>query len=233
MIRYKVINGVQTIEEICEHCAEPARTLHISEITFKHPDDPRTITIKDAENNDIVMKTKRERIAELTASFISKGLLDDAEAEEAVEKQAMKYGIRPDAMCSESIDIVNDVTQSYCYKTTKEAFLAKYSASYAAEVEFDITGSKVGMDRKGNVIRVKSEKRLDDADAAVKYIGPEETEWWREVSDDNRESYINRSQDCEELQERYGPDAVRSMKFVSNFRSEDEFRVALEENGCR
>ena len=231
MIKLVVKNGVQTITEICEHCAQPARALHISDITFKHPSDA-IITIKDADNNDIVVKTKEERITELTSSYIRKGLLDEGEAEDAITKKTLKWGIRPAAMCSESIDIIANVTQSYCYRSTNEDFLAKYSASFSAASVFNVTGSKVGMDYKGNVVRVKSEKKLDQADSAVKYKGPEVTGWWREISDDSRTTYITRAYACEALHERYGVEAVKTMKFVSNFENEEGLVRAFSANRC-
>ncbi len=72
--------GQQIIEEVCEHCGEKIRDIHVSEITTKKENDPRTIAIRDDLNQQIRIKTKQQRISEVTASYIRRGLLDDDEA---------------------------------------------------------------------------------------------------------------------------------------------------------
>ena len=107
MIRYSVTNGNQIIKEICEHCGEIISDLHISEITVKNPKDPRTIKIvgKDGSTKQVV-PTKEDFLATKTGSYIREGLLDDGEKP--------KYGVRPVAMCSQSIDIVTGITPFFC-----------------------------------------------------------------------------------------------------------------------
>ena len=81
MIRYSLINGKQTLEEVCEHCGEKVKDIHISEITTLNPKDPRKIQILGKDNKtyqDVPLKEKL--VSDLTASYIREGLLDDAEA---------------------------------------------------------------------------------------------------------------------------------------------------------
>ena len=148
MIRYSLINGRQTLEEVCEHCGEKVKDIHISEITTLNPKDPRKIQILGKDNKtyqDVPLKEKL--VSDLTASYIREGLLDDAEAKEFEKKKELKYGVRPEAMCSQSIDSVAGVTASFCYKSDNTNFLSKYSSSFHASSEKVSTdlGRKVGV----------------------------------------------------------------------------------------
>lgn len=244
MIRYVKTGGVETITETCEHCEEPVRTLHISDITSKSEDFNGTISIRDKNNNNFTLKKKAERIAELTASFIRKGLLSSDEAVE--QKLSLKYGLRSDAMCSESIDIIAGVTQSFCYKIDNTKFLAKkfggvsLSSSFHAESQFktDDTGSKVGVDRNGNIIRLKQYKRIDmetglaEPDSAVKYNGPEKTEWWRELRDSDKEYLIRGAQTLLAYLRIYGSE-VKDMTVVARYRNRAEMITDINRNGGR
>ena len=91
----------QVIQEFCEHCNEFVRELHISDIATIKENDPRTVRIRDKDNNLKTLRKRQERIKEVSESFKRKGLLDDTEAQEAFTKKEFKYGARPEAMCSE------------------------------------------------------------------------------------------------------------------------------------
>ena len=55
-VRITFSGSQQIIEEVCEHCGEKIRDLHISEIAFTAEDDPRTIQIRDVDNNIFELK---------------------------------------------------------------------------------------------------------------------------------------------------------------------------------
>jgi hypothetical protein len=246
MIRYVKSGGVETITEVCEHCGEVARTLHVSDITAKSERWTGEIKMKDASNADFTLKTKRQRIAEVTESFIRKGLLDEVEAAE--QKQGLKYGLRAESMCSESIDTVNNVTQSFCYRVAENPTNSRFakvvggkslSASFADAPPSDTTGSRMGVDRKGNVIKLKEYKKIDmrtgiaEADSLKKYKGAHKTDWFRAVRPAQQKEYIEWMQQCEEFQERYGRDEVKRLTVVNRFRNEDELSAALTSARCR
>jgi len=233
MIRMTVTNGVQVLTELCEHCGETIKTLHISEVTTRHPNDPRAITIKDAANADLVVKSKTEWITEKSASYIREGLLDEGEATASRAAGKFKWGVRPEAMCSQSIDPISETSQSYCYRSSNTKFLAKYSSSFhaASEKENTLVGSKVGMDRKGRVIRVKAEKKFKQADSDIKYKGPEKTSWYRSLNDDDRTVLINRAHGCPTYIERYGRE-VKTMEVVYRYENQDAMLEDLDANEC-
>ena len=239
VVRAKFQNGVQTFEELCEHCGEKISDLDISEITTKHPKDPRVIRITGSKGN-IALKTRQEKIIEMSSSYIAKGLLDVDEAKDAYDAKKFKYGVRPEAMCSESIDTVSETTQSYCYRVTSTKFLTKViggktlSASFydPTEVDSDITGSKVGIDRKGNIIRTRSEKKLTEPNSALKYKGPDQTNWWRALNEAQRKSWIAQAQACQRLISQYGEKPVKTMQVVENFRDAVEWDTYMRTN-CR
>ena len=248
----------QSIKEFCEHCDEFVRKIHVSDIAEKKESDPRTIRVEKEDRSTFVLKTKQERIREVTASYKERGLLDDVEAAEAFQNKKLKYGLRPEAMCSESIDLDAEVTRSFCFRVTNPKFLAKtksdgtsFSASFHAadEIKANATGSKVGMDRKGNIIRIKRAKQLDMAapeingkrivkkDAEDREVEKYETawkvQWWREAEDAGRTTdYIERIQRCEGFIEAYGADSVKDLTVIENFRSENDFRTALDRYRC-
>ena len=195
MIRYSVINGTQTIKEICEHCNEEIRDLHISEVTVKNPNDPRTIKIVGPDGRtkqDVPLKA--DFIADKTGSYIREGLLDNG-------SEALKYGVRPEAMCSQSIDAETGVTSSYCYRTAHPKFLTKFSSSYhtGSEIATTDSGSKVGVDRKGNVIRIKSERPLGTRSSGTKRHHPWNVSWFRALSSANQKLTWDRHRSCNSL----------------------------------
>ena len=235
MIRATFNSTTQSFKEICEHCGEEVSTLHISDIIQKpNNNNGLTLRIKDKDNRLVEIKDPQKIITEVSESYISKGLLDEAEARTAFRSKKMKYGLRPEAMCSQSIDTVTGITSSFCYKTDHPRFLAKYSASFhtGSQVATNSSGSKVGVDRKGNIIRMKSEKNLDEADSAVKYHGQFKESWFRALKPDIQKSYLEKVQDCSVIQKQFGADACKSGEVMSQFRNVDEFKTYMDRN-CR
>jgi hypothetical protein len=226
-------NGRQSFEEMCDHCGEKIADLHVADITTKAENDPRTITILSG-SEQVTLKTRKEKITEVSASLIRKGLLTSNEARIAYRDSKLRWGTRPEAMCSQSIDSVGATTQSYCYRTTNTNFLTKYSSSFwsSSEIETNITGSKVGVDRLGNIIRVKSEKKLHQEDTNLKYQGPNATTWWRALRPELQKRYIEGAQSTSNFVRRYG-DEVRNMSVVARFRDDREFVTAVNADGGR
>mgnify|MGYP003144250848 CR=1 FL=1 len=235
MIKYSVINGQQIIKEVCEHCGEEVQDLHISEITVKSPKDPRTIRIVGIDGvTKQLVPLKADFIADKTGSYIAQGLLD--------EREELKYGVRPEAMCSMSIDTVAGTTSSFCYRTDNVLFLAKHSASFhdANELESTDAGRKVGVDRKGRVIRMKAEKPInirtrkiktkangDEED--IKYHGQFEVSWFRALRPALQKSYLETAQRCSYMVKRYG-DEVKNGSVMSRFKSADAFKTEIDRN---
>ncbi len=241
MIRARFSGSQQYFEEVCEHCLEKIIDLHISDITTKNENTDWVLKMKDADNNDIVVDKPREKISKTSGSWISKGLLDDTEARTAYRGKGFKYGARPEAMCSQSIDTEQGFTASFCYKTTNNNFLLKYSGSFhtGSEVETTDSGSKVGIDRKGNIIRLKSYKNIDiktgrpEADSRIKYKGPLATAWFRALDSRTQKRYIEGAQACDAFVTRYGRE-VKDMTIVARFKTAADFVRAVEVNkGCR
>ena len=247
----------QIIEELCEHCGEKVRDVHISEITVKKPNDPRTIDIRDKDNVRQILKLRKERILELSGSYKRKQLLDDTEAEEASQIEKFKYGLRAEAMCSESIDIDNAITQSFCYRVEENPQDVRFqkvvggrtlSASLALANKSDSTGSRMGVDRKGNVIKMNRYKnlRLDkpigkeevikdsDTDQELQYKkGAYKTSWFEALTDEQQKRVIESTQNCRLLATRF-PDEVKSMEIVARARDIVDFDVNfIRANGCR
>ena len=237
----------QSFIEVCEHCGEKINDLHVSEMLVKPKHDNRVLKIKDADNADYILKDKKTRKREEEVKARKKQLLDESGEE-------LKYGLRSEAMCSMSIDTITGFTASFCYRTANKGFLNKrdpkdatktLSASFHAsdEVETNITGSKVGVDRKGNIIRMKVQKRVNpktglilkdasDRELPLKYEKGFKESWFRSVSADRQKEYIHIIQNCEAFIERYGKKEVLSLNVMSQFRSEDELRAAISDSRC-
>ena len=246
----------QIFEEVCEHCGEKVRDIHISEITAKAPNDPRTMRMRNSDNQLFRMQTKKEKIIAVSESFKRKQLLDDVEAAEAFTKEAFKYGLRPEAMCSESIDIDAEVTQSFCYRVESDTDNVRFqkvvggrslSASLASANKSDTTGSRMGVDRKGNVIKMnryknlRLDKRIGEEEIETDARGAEierkkgafETSWFEALNDAQKERVISATQKCERLAERF-PEEVKSMKIVARAKNIIEFdREYIQAFGCR
>ena len=232
MIRYKSINGTQTITEICESCGEKVRDLHISDVAVKSKQFDWTVTIKDSGGSDKTVKTKTETNRDNEAEWVRKKLLDAG--------NAPKYGVRPESLCSESIDTITGVTSSFCYRTTHPRFLAKYSSSFyhVNEIVTNITGSKMGMDRNGKIVRMRSSKDIDintgvaKADSTIVYKGPDNTAWWRALNASQRATWIPQAQACTTLKATFGPQAVDDMSVVKEFRDIVAWDAYMNRN-CR
>ena len=241
MIRATFNSTTQSFKEICEHCGEEVSTLHISDITQKSEKSSLILRIKDKSNNLVELKEPQKFISEFSESFISKGLLDEAEARIAYRSKKLKYGLRPEAMCSQSIDTEQGFTASFCYRTDNTKFLTKYSSSFhdSRQVATNSTGSKVGVDRKGNIIRMKAIKNINiktgipESDARIKYKGPLETVWFRRLDAKTQKRYIDGAQACNAFVTRYGRE-VKDMSVVARFKTAADFVRAVELNkGCR
>jgi len=237
----------QSFIEICEHCGEKIDDLHVSEMIVKPKHDNRTLKIKDADNVDYILKDKKTRKQEEKVKARAKQLLDESGEE-------LKYGLRSEAMCSMSIDTEQGFTASFCYRTTNKGFLNKpnpkdtsktLSASFwdAAEIETNYTGSKVGIDRKGNVIRMKAQKLVNpktglilkdasDRELPIKYEKGFKESWFRALRSDTQKYYIELTQNCRAFTDRYGAEEVKSTKVMSRFRSEAELRAAIVDARC-
>ena len=189
---YKVINGTGSYQEICEHCGEKIQDLHVSDMAVKKESEPRTIKIRDKNAQLFVLKKKKERLIESTASLLARDLIDEDElrASDIDAGKELKYGLRAEAMCSESIDDIRGITASFCYRVDNTKFLNKQvvidgvtktlSQSFhdAAEIKTNVTGSKVGVDRKGRPVRLKSQKP----------VGIIDDDRYRRISEDKKYS---------------------------------------------
>tara|TARA_R110000744_G_scaffold308439_3_gene416513 strand:+ start:2589 stop:3308 length:720 start_codon:yes stop_codon:yes gene_type:complete len=225
MVRAVFNNGQQIFKEYCDRCGELVRTLHISDITTRHDHDLRTITIIDADDANLTLKPPSEKLAEITASFISRNLLTSHEAFQARSTKKLAHGWRPQMMCTESIDIIGGVTQSYCGNTSLPIFKTAVLNSTTIGNDFadalpyqDYSGSKVGVDRFGVIVRLKSKKELPEANSAVIYKGPFLTNWWLTFATvAERAQYTLDARGCTTLINTYGQAAVDDMTVVSNF----------------
>ena len=248
MVMRAIFSGSQQIfEEVCEHCGEKVRDIHVSDITVKADNDPRSITIKDKDDNNVTTKKITDKIIEVSESYKRRGLLDTSEATAAFSARGFKYGVRPEAMCSASIDLINDVTQSFCYRvaaTPNAAFATKIvggrtlSASLATAELTDSTGSRMGVDRKGNVIKMSSYKRvamdtgIAEAASAVKYKGPFLTAWFRALRSTDQKYLITGAQAISGYVIRYGA-LVKTMEVVARYRNRAAFITDVNRNGGR
>jgi len=60
MIRLTIKKGVQTIEEVCEHCKCKVRDLTIDDIMVK-PKTLAGVTVRDTKGNEVTRTTPREK----------------------------------------------------------------------------------------------------------------------------------------------------------------------------
>ena len=245
MIRYtKGADGEEIMKEVCVICGEDANTLHIAEVAVKPDLDNRVLVIKDRNDNNQTMKKKRERLNEQTASFIAQGRMDSTDATEFRTKGELKFGMKPEALCSMSIDTITGVTRSFCYRTDNAKFLAKtfsgtnLSSSFhaASQVIHTPVGKKVGVDRKGNIIRMKAEKKINMISKVVHeevekfdYKGPIATGWFRALRETDQTYLIEGSQAVAAYVERYGI-LVKDMSVVARYRSRAEFVTDVNRN---
>jgi len=183
VIRYKVINGTQYIEEICEHCGEKVTDVHVTEIIAKPEwQTDMVFTMKDAADADYVVKTQDERSKEVQIERMAEGMITASGA----TTESLKYKLRSERMCSSS----TNTNEEFCYRTTNVRFLDKYEAEWdaAGRVQTGSAGGlKVGIGRTGTVLRIKSESLSD----ATKYHGPWKQSWFRDLSDDEKQARID------------------------------------------
>ena len=225
MIKAVFNSGQQNIKEYCDRCGEYVRGIHISEITTKKENDPRSITILDAAGTASILKKPLDKLGEVSASYISRNLLVGNEAFQARTTKKLAHGWRPQMMCTESIDLVSGVTQSYCGNTSLPIFKTAVLNSTTIGNDFadalpyqDYSGSKVGVDRFGVIVRLKSKKELPEANSAVIYKGPFLTNWWLTFATvAERAQYTLDARGCTTLINTYGQAAVDDMTVVSNF----------------
>jgi len=181
----------QILEELCEHCEEVDSVVHISEVTFLHPNSDysaikvSTGSVSDTPSSAILSKSakvaivKRERFNNL---MLTSSIIDGTAVTES-----LKYSIRSEKMCSQSSN--TDVPE-FCYRVTNPKFLAKTIGTLSVSASFysssvirnDITGGyKLGVDRTGQVTRIKSESKGGNI---VKY-GAWKKNWFREIELEN------------------------------------------------
>lgn len=186
MVMKMIFSGSQQIiQETCEHCDEIVNdNVHISEITVLKPNENRTVTIESG-SNDITVLSKEAKIIEVKKERLAANMLTASVVEGAPVTESLKYGIRSEKMCSSS---TNSDLSEFCYRVTNDKFLSKeiggltLSQSFhtASKVLNEITkGAKVGLDRKGEVIRIKSESITGTSD--FKYFGAWKKSWYRDI----------------------------------------------------
>lgn len=184
----------QIIQETCEHCDEIVSNVHISEITVLKPNENRTVTIASA-SSDITVLSKEAKILEVKKVRLADNMLTASVVEGTPVTESLKYGIRSEKMCSSS---TNTDLSEFCYRVTNDKFLSKEIGGLTLSQSFhtaskalnDITGgAKVGLDRKGDVIRIKSESITGTSD--FKYFGAWKKTWYREIEEkaDKEEAY--------------------------------------------
>jgi len=188
VMRMRFSASQQFIEELCEHCNEVVSDVHISEITYLHPDSDyasikvSTGSISDTPSIGIQTKTakieavKLERHRELMLTASAAGVTE-----------SLKYLVRSEKMCSSSNE--SDVPE-FCYRVDNPKFLTKTIGTLSVSESFhsgsvirnDITGGfKIGSDRRGNVVRIKSESINDK----IVYRGAWRKNWFLEIEKEN------------------------------------------------
>ena len=198
MLQFSSSNGTQVITELCEHCREHVRDVHISEITYLHPNEIRTTVISASDGSTHQVKTKAQFIADKSESLIKEGLLNQSQATASRTSGKFAYGLKPEMMCSQSIDSVLGVSSSFCYRVTNPKFLAKYSQSFYTASEDDTTsyGKKVGIDKDGNLVRLKSEKNFKTAESTLVRKHPWSVSWFAALSNANQTDTWTKHMNC-------------------------------------
>ena len=159
VLRMTFSGSQQIIEEVCEHCGEKIADVQHSEIIVQKDTDKRRMRMRDRDGGNRILFKRSDKIAGIKASASAEGMHDDA-----VDGTKLKYDVRAERMCSSS----DGTSTQFCYRVTNTKFLTKtkadgttFSASFfgASEPVINESGSKVGLDRKGNVIRLKQETK--------------------------------------------------------------------------
>jgi len=238
MIKAVFNSGQQFIKEYCDRCGEYIRAIHISEITTKKENDPRAVQILDVDGTGSTLKKPLDKLAEVSASYMSRNLLLGNEAFQARTTKKLAHGWRPQMMCTESIDTVGGVTQSYCGNTSlpifKTAVLNNTTIGndFADALEYaDVSGSKRGVDRHGVIVRMKSEKGLKEADSAVVYKGPFLTTWWRNFATvAERAQWTTDAQACSTLIAKHDQASVDDMTVVAEYANKRAWSTYMSNN---
>tara|TARA_B100000902_G_scaffold215489_1_gene204957 strand:- start:16 stop:729 length:714 start_codon:yes stop_codon:yes gene_type:complete len=207
-------NGNEKIEEVCEHCEDKVRDVHISDLAVKVDGDGRTVKVKDAANKDVELKERKAKILEVKRAAATKSLIDLEDEAGGDWNSDLKYQLRAEAMCSESIEIdgTTFVTRSYCYKPTEKrvedkviggvTLKAKWAAASEKSGSGAQKGSKRGIDRKGNIIYFKGERERN-ADTGrweeVKIEYPWNVKWVRDLKDKDVDKILHYEEDCDEI----------------------------------
>jgi len=207
-------DGNEKIEEVCEHCEDKVRDVHISDLAVKVDGDGRTINVKNAANKNIELKERKEKILEVKRAAATKSLIDLEDEAGGDFTSDLKYQLRAEAMCSESIEIdgATFVTRSYCYKPTEKrvedkviggvTLKAKWAAASEKSGSGAQKGSKRGIDRKGNIIYFKGEREVN-ADTGrweeVKIEYPWSVKWVRELEDRDVDKILHYEAECREI----------------------------------
>jgi len=191
VMRMRFSASQQILEELCEHCEEVDSVVHISEVTFLHPNSDYTsikvstgsvsATPSDAlvtlADKQVIVKKERFNALMLTSSII----------DGTAVTESLKYKVRSEKMCSQSSN--TDVPE-FCYRVTNPKFLAKTIGTLSVSASFysssvirnDITGGyKLGIDRTGQVTRIKSESKGGNIVA----YGAWKKNWFREIELEN------------------------------------------------
>tara|TARA_R100001015_G_scaffold15131_1_gene7121 strand:- start:1992 stop:2714 length:723 start_codon:yes stop_codon:yes gene_type:complete len=159
VLRMTFSGSQQIIEEVCEHCGEKIEDVQHSEIIVQKDTDKRRLRMQDRDGQRRELFKKADKIAGIKASASAQGMYD-----RAIDGDDLKYSVRAERMCSSS----DGTTTQFCYRVTNPKFLAKtkadgtsLSASFFDPNEplINETGSKVGLDRRGNVVRLKEETK--------------------------------------------------------------------------
>jgi len=199
MLRYssKNTNNIftQSIIELCECCGETTGDVHLSEVIVKSEKvKDFTYKIKDAANNDYTLRRKVDRIEEVKELRFDDGMLSSSGAGVT---ESLRYKLRSERMCSSS----NGTSTEFCYRVVDNVatgsfnksarfveFKEKFETKFRDKSEEEAAGKKIGMDREGNPVRIKSETYTTtnpngEVITDTKYFGAHEKEWYRELTD--------------------------------------------------
>ena len=193
VLRMTFSGSQQILEEFCEHCGEKIEEIPTSEIIIQKETDKRRLISRDKDGERRPLFKKADKIAGIKASASAEGMYD-----RAIDGDDLKYGIRAERMCSSS----DGASTQFCFRVTNPKFLAKtktdgttLSASFfnPNEPVINESGSKVGLDRKGNVVRLKQET---DSDGRTKKKGAFAVEWFSRVPAAGQKDILEKYSSC-------------------------------------
>lgn len=235
MLKYKKdADGNETIEELCEHCEEKVRDIHISDLACKVDGDGRTVKVRKADGEtEITLDERAVKILKVKRAAASKSLWDDEHEADTDFTDELKYNLRAEALCSESIDSVQGYTSSFCYRVSHPKVLEKFGntdgeATIFKNASDDSGGKKKGLRRlKKNetystadvVEKLKSEQR-DDGEDEIEY--PWSVTWVKESDDVVVDFVMSAEADCEE---------IRNM--AGEARNYEDWRRNIYDRNCR